>query len=372
MDALILSCGTGGGHNTAARAIKEEMEKRGFRTVMLNPYTLRSDKLADRIDNSYIEVVKKAPVVFGTVYKAGELYSRLPFHSPVYFVNGSMISAMEDYLRQHSFDVVITTHLYPAEILTNMKRRGMKLPKTIYVATDYVCIPFTEETECDAYVIPAEDLTDAFAGKGIPREKIFPLGIPVHSRFSPKISRSEARSRLGITPEGPILLVAGGSMGGGRIDRMINELDCESFRSRKIEQIIICGSNRVLYEKLCRHKIPHRKVIGYTDQMELYLNAADLFLTKPGGLSSTEAAVCGIPMLHMSAIPGCETSNVKYFSDRGMSIACHSAKDVIGSSFCMLGDNNLRQEMIRNQKKHVNGNAASQICDLAEKIGCQE
>ena len=186
MDALIMSCGTGGGHNTAARAIKEEMEKRGFRTVMLNPYTLRSDKLADRIDNSYIEVVKKAPVVFGTVYKAGELYSRLPFHSPVYFVNGSMISAMEDYLGQHSFDVVITTHLYPAEILTNMKRRGMKLPKTIYVQPITCVSHLRKKPSVMPMLSQQRILRMRLQGKGFREKKYFPWGFLFTAGFPQK------------------------------------------------------------------------------------------------------------------------------------------------------------------------------------------
>ena len=96
MDALILSCGTGGGHNAAASAIVEELTSRGHRAVMLNPYMLHSRRLAEKIDSLYIKAAQKAPTAFGAVYSAGELYRRLPFRSPVYFVNYSMVPLMEE------------------------------------------------------------------------------------------------------------------------------------------------------------------------------------------------------------------------------------------------------------------------------------
>ena len=82
-----------------------------------------------------------------------------------------------------------------------MKHKGLCPPKTIFIATDYTCIPFTEETECDAYVIPAAELAESFTGRGLPAEKLYPLGIPVHKCFSQGESRSEARARLGLDPD---------------------------------------------------------------------------------------------------------------------------------------------------------------------------
>lgn len=88
MDALILSCGTGGGHNAAASAVAEELTRCGHRAMLLNPYTLYSEGLAEKINNFYIKPVQKAPTAFGAVYSAGQLYRRLPVHSPVYYRNG--------------------------------------------------------------------------------------------------------------------------------------------------------------------------------------------------------------------------------------------------------------------------------------------
>lgn len=207
MDALILSCGTGGGHNSAAKAILQELQSRGHRATMLNPYTLQSDALARRINNTYITMARKTPRLFGAVYTAGQLYRKLPCRSPVYYVNRRMVPVMERYLSEHSYDTVFMTHLYPAEILTNMKNRGIRIPKTVFVATDYVCTPFTEETDCDAYVIPAKDLAPDYVRRGIPEEKLHPYGIPTSREFSENQSKADARRCLNLDSDKKYLLI---------------------------------------------------------------------------------------------------------------------------------------------------------------------
>ena len=366
MDALILSCGTGGGHDAAGSAVAEELTNHGHHVVMLNPYTLQSEQLAEKINHIYISAVRKAPLMFGAVYRAGQLYRQMPFRSPVYFLNRLMTSVMKEYLAQNHFDIIITPHLFPAEIITAMKHKGLCPPKTIFIATDYTCIPFTEETECDAYVIPSAGLAESFTGRGLPAGKLYPLGIPVHRCFSQGESRSEARTRLGLDPDRKYILAAGGSMGGGEIKKAIYALADLTAGRADTELIIICGSNRQLYDELKALSLPKVTVIGFTTDMAGYMKAADLFVSKPGGLSSTEAAVCGVPLVHVAEIPGCETFNAQYFSSRGMSRLCSTSGSGLQTALELLDDPLARDEMLKSQKALVPENAAAQICALAE------
>ncbi len=366
MDALILSCGTGGGHNSAAEAIREELVLRGDHAVVLNPYDLRSGRVAGRIDKAYISPVQKAPAVFGVVYKLGELYRRLPFRSPVYFLNGRMVSAMEAYLKQNHFDIVIMTHLFPAEILTQMKGRGIKIPKTIYVATDYTCIPFTEETDCDAYVVPHEKLVAEFEGRGIDEAKIFPLGIPVRRIFSSQISQEEARQRLGFEEHKKYILVSGGSIGAGKLEKVIKLLERKS--GDEIRVVVICGNNRKLYQRLGRKYGGKIELIRHTDEMAVYLRACDLYLTKPGGLSSTEAAVMRIPIIHLPPIPGCETKNARFFSRLGMSYRLKLKAGEVAQLVSRMEDVKKWEGARRKEQKNIRQDAAMQICELAGRM----
>ena len=107
-----------------------------------------------------------------------------------------MAKKLGRFLEANAFDVIVTPHLFPAETLTAMKRRGTLKQKTVAIATDYTCIPFWEETDCDYYVIPHEDLKEEFAAKGIPEEKLLPLGIPVRQSFYRKRSGQRQRDAV--------------------------------------------------------------------------------------------------------------------------------------------------------------------------------
>ena len=130
-------------HNSAAIAIADELKRRGHNVTFLDPYKLSSDKTEAYVGGSYTKLVQKSPLAFGFVYLLGSMYRKLPIHSPVYWVNKRMVNTMEQYLSEHEYDFIIMSHLYPSLILTNMKKSNIEIPKTMLVATDYTCIPFT-------------------------------------------------------------------------------------------------------------------------------------------------------------------------------------------------------------------------------------
>ena len=365
MDALILSCGTGGGHNSACKAIEQELSFRGHTVKILNPYLLEGPKTAENVNNAYNQLVQKAPSAFGMVYRIGNAYRKLPVSSPVYQINGIMAPLLEAFLRENHFDAIAATHLFPAEILTNMKRHRKSVPATYFIATDYTCIPFTEETDCDHYVIPTKELTGEFVSRGIPKERIVPLGIPVGRQFREQMSRDEARTRLGLDLQANYILVAGGSIGAGQIDHVVSLL-LEHY-SDAVRVIVICGNNHTLYRHL-RQAYPGRCILlEYTAQMAEYLRACDLFISKPGGLSSTEAAVVGVPLIHITPIPGCETRNMTFFEEHGMCYAVRTPKNQLIAACDKLLDPIRQQEMKKNQHKVISADAAAAICRLIEQ-----
>lgn len=367
MDALILTCGTGGGHNSAAEAIRQEFTRRGDRATVLNPYDLGGGKRARQLDWAYISLVQRAPWGFGFIYKLGDAYRHLPWRSPVYHLNKKRAAVLRDYLREHPADVVVTTHTFPAEILTQMKSQGMERPKCIFVATDYTCTPFMEEADCDANVIPARDLTEEFHRKGIPLEKLKPLGIPVRREFVEPVSREEARRALGLEQDKRYLLLSGGSIGAGKLKRTIRFF--YERREKDTALIVICGNNEKLYQSLSKTYDPAAvKLIKSTDRMALYIRSCDLYLTKPGGLSSTEGAAMGTPLVHLPPIPGCETCNARFFRSRGMSVTFKGKKREVRQLLDQLEDASLWREMAARQHETVPGDAAAKICDLAKEL----
>ncbi len=366
MDALILTCGTGGGHNAAAFALAQELERGGHNAAVLNPYALNSAKREKLIDNAYISLVQNAPKLFGFIYRLGDIYRHFPWRSPVYLLNRKAADNLKAHLDSSGCDIIITTHPFPAEIVTNMRNHNIPAPPILFVATDYTCIPFVEETECDGYVIPHESLTDEFAGRGISRDKLYPLGIPVKAEFTGNISKTRARTLLGIDENRRLLVVSGGSIGAGPLEKVIALLLKHIDSGYRIA--VICGDNDKLYERLKKRFGMSVRLLHKTPHMELWVKACDFFLTKPGGLSSTEAAVAGVPLIHLPPIPGCETKNAEFFSSRGMSVTMADRKDDVQAVLAMMNDTLFWNGVVAKQHECIPSDAASQICKLAEKL----
>ena len=277
---------------------------------------------------------------------------------------------MQEYLEAHNYDVVIMPHLFPAEILTFLKRRAKRVPKTVFIATDYSCIPFTEETDCDRYVIPSDLLKDDFIRRGIPEEKLLPLGIPVSRDFSRALSQAEAKAFLSLEPELKYILLSGGSMGAGSMAQTVKRLSEELKKQPGWGLIVICGSNNRLYGQLSElySSSSRIKLVKRTPYMAWYLKACDVFITKPGGLSSTEAAVSGVPIIHVSPIPGCESINMRFFTEHHMSLDGGKEPEQLLKALDQALQKETAENIISSQSNIINKNAASQICAALNEL----
>ncbi len=368
MEALVLSCATGGGHHAAAQAMCEELESRGHRADFLDPYTLYGSDLDARVGNCYVKCAQRLPGLFGGIYRIGNLYRRLPGKSPVFWANHRSADYLQAYLERHSYDVILITHLFSGEILTHLRRRGVSLPKIFFISTDYTCIPFTEEIDCDFFVIPSPALKQEYCLWGIAPEKLLPMGIPVRQAFREKTGREKALEHLGLNPGCRYLLMAGGSIGAGKILDAVSVLRPYLRDHEDTRLIVICGTNDKLYEKAKRkfREEPQILLIQRTDCMAEYLKACDLYISKPGGLSSTEAAVANIPLIHISPIPGCETENQKFFSERGMSIGVKDLKKELPQAILRLTDGEAAGRMKNAQREGIDPFAAEKIAAFVE------
>lgn len=367
MEALILSCSTGGGHNAAGAAIESELARRGWKTAMLDPYALLSGSVDQIVGGVYVGIAQKSPKLFGKIYAAGNLVRNIPWKSPVYLANWGMAAVLADYLERHPVDAIFMPHVFPAEIITGMRARGYALPMTVFVATDYVCIPFTEETDCDCYMTPSPALTADFLSRGIPRRKIYPFGIPVRREFSQEMSKKEAADRLGLSPDSRYLVLSGGSMGAGEMETDVALLHRWLGRHPDYRLIVICGSNQSLYDRLNRQYGTSSQIqlLHSVDRMPDYLHLATVYMTKPGGLSSTEAAVAGVPLIHLSPIPGCEDCNLSFFADRGMSIPARHPEELVSALERALTPE-IARSMVGAQHKYIRRDSTERIAGFCE------
>ena len=179
------------------------------------------------------------------------------------------------------------------------------------ITTDYAVYPGADMIDVDQFFIPAADLAGAYREIGIPEDRLAVSGIPINSAFNNLDDKGSARRKLHLPQEGKIVLLFSGSIGCGRLDRIAPEL--EKRLSDDTTLIIICGHNSRLVKRLKEICGERTVVIGYTTRIAEYMAAADLCISKPGGLSVTEMTVAQVPMVLMLSVPGCETRNLDFF-----------------------------------------------------------
>ncbi|HOP66080.1 MAG TPA: glycosyltransferase [Bacilli bacterium] len=367
MKVLILSCNTGEGHNSAARAIYEEMKQRKVPCKMMNALSFANHKTAKIITDSFNKIVTKTPRVFGLMYKTGDLVSNSLLKSPVYLANILYAKKLYNYIISNNFDIIISSHLFPMEALTFLKFKYNLKAKCYGILTDYTCIPFLEETNMDAYFIPHEILKKELIKHKIPKEKIVPLGIPVMNKFIGKEDKLVARKELKLPIENKLIMLMTGGIGCGNVVFMLKSLLANLNNEEKI--VVLVGKNKDLIKNI-KDSFPKNKriiIVPFTKKVNIYMDACDILLTKPGGLSTTEAAVKGVPFIHTLPIPGCETKNALFYEKCGMSLKANNIKELVIKTQELLRNEKLRRKIITNQTKHINKNASYDICNYIIK-----
>lgn len=370
MKVLILSCNTGEGHNSAARAIRNHLIEQDIDCTITDTLSLAGESLSRRVSQLYIYSTRTN--LFKYLYKIGTAVSEFleKVKSPIFLWNRSYSDRLEKLITRNGYDVVICVHLFPAEAITALKLKGRIKVPAIFVMTDYTCIPFLDETELDSYVIPHEHLLEEFAMNGIPRSKLHPFGIPVDSCFhrsSPKTeARTEAASLFGwnIRTDRNWFLVMTGSMGFGSTQEIIDETIGQSLDGTEV--FVVCGRNEKMrkeleYENRYLHTV---HPIGFTDQIPLFMDACDVIFTKPGGISSTEAMSKQIPIIHTDPIPGCETRNAEFFHYHGMSYSSTDPAQQVATALKLCSDRAYHDAMTGAQRLNAKPDTCRRIEDL--------
>lgn len=357
---LILSCGTGGGHNSAAKAILEELLSQGLEADFMEYLEIINTNLKNKVNEIYLKSTNNEGKTFKVAYKLGEIYQKTNIKSPVYGLNQLNKNKLYDYIKRNGYEYIITTHLFAAQALTAIKKEH-RINFTA-VATDYVCIPFWRETNPDFMITPSDELKSSFIDQGVKENKLIPLGIPVKRAYSEDYDINECKKKVGLDINKRYVLLLTGSMGFGNVEEIVDELNNNINR---INLIVACGTNKELYEKLKgkNNVIP----LEFTENIDLYMKSSDIILSKPGGLTTTEIAVLGKPFIHTMPIPGCENYNANFFESHKMSFKCMNIDEIVKNTKSLLDNKDLCNELVENQRKYMNRNSCRDLVNLIKK-----
>ncbi len=361
MRFLILSANTGGGHNAAAYAIQEELNRHGIESDVQDCLSFISEKTSDFISWGHSYIYKHMPRVFGRAYRMEEQ------HSSQFIRESIALGATKyhNFITEHDYQAVLCVHVFSSTLVTEEQRRyGKSLPH-FFVATDYTCSPGVGETEADAWFIPDEDLIGEFVLCGVPQERIVATGIPIRRVFSDGLDKTEARRRLGLPIGGRIVLMCCGSIGCGKMDRIVPQFAASLPSDTSL--VVICGNNDKLYDQLTEEAIPRVTVVGFSDEIAHYMAAADVCISKPGGLSTTELLASRVPSVLVLVVPGCETHNLSFATRKGLALGADDWETATVQALSLLTGEEKMDSIRRKLAAHNAGHGARNIVGFVRK-----
>mgnify|MGYP003928342845 FL=1 len=310
---LLLSEGFGAGHTRAAHALSVSLRQHSpnVQTKVLELGTFLHPTIMPIIYHAYRKTLTSSPRLYAMLYqkqnKMLSRFSQLALHRLFYAQTAEVI-------RQLRPDTIVCTHPFPNAVVSRLKRSGLNIPLCT-VITDYDAHGTWISPETYMYLVSTPEVKNKLLLKGVPQERIQVTGIPVHPSFLTRHDRNAVLRKYRLKNM-PTVLVMGGGWGIGPKDI------CEHLASwREQIQLIFClGNNekaiaKMSAEPLYRHE--HIRLLGFTNEVDKLMDVSDLLITKPGGLTCTEAMAKGVPMLLYDAIPGQEEENCQYFIENG-------------------------------------------------------
>lgn len=362
MKILILTCNTGQGHNSTANSIKEKFQKYNIQCDSADALSFVSKNMSDFIGNMHTKLYRYAPVLFDRGYELAE-------KNPSIFADDSVaynffclgIKKLEAFIQENCYTGIICVHPFSALMTTELIKNKTFNLKTAFVATDYTCSPGVAESNLDAYFIPHENLIGEFIACGVPEEKLIPSGIPVKDAFYHSGDKNLARRELSIPYSSRHILMMCGSMGCGPMEELTERL--KAIMPDNVYLTVVCGTNERLKRHIDKFACKNIEVLGFTDKVSLLMDSADLYVTKAGGLSVTEAATKRLPLVFIDAVSGCESYNRYFFLTRGMALASNDQSRLPRLILKRLLDDNALKKQKETMRKEFYKNPAEIICD---------
>ena len=328
---LILSATFGDGHKQVAKAISEAVN---YYASDLEPITIDvmlglHPYLYPVSNYFYKKIIKKFPIIYGYLYQKTKVRSSFSNKLDVLFSSG--MNTLLDTIRETNPRVVVSTYPFAASIISRLKESKLIDIPTVTVITDYTNHSYWIHPFTDQYIVGSEKVKDSLITAGVVSEKINCTGIPIMQKFSHTQPREQLAFKYGLKPNHFTILVMGG--GDGFIGKGIDTFKAFEKIDISIQLIIVCGRNKklqkLLSEELCNSK--HTLLIlGYCENVNELMAISDLLISKPGGVTITEAMVMELPLLIYKPLPGQEEENADYLMNLGLAMLCKDENDVIG------------------------------------------
>lgn len=353
---LVLSASVGAGHMRAAEAVELALKETIPDATVKNIDVLEmTNRLFKKLYGQfYLDLVNKAPHALGYFYDLLDQPRSSKGRSDRLrlYLEKLNLKSFVKFLKAEPWDLVINTHFLPAEIIASLRKKGeFELPQAT-ATTDFETHRLWVNQPCDRYFTATQEGSLYLKHWGVPAEDTFVTGIPIHPVFATPKDRKTCISKHGLAEDRPIVLQLSGGFGVGPIEKIFNGI---LSVERPIQLVTITGRNEKLKVQLSKVKPPSQhkvKVMGFTKEIDELMQAADLVVSKPGGLTTSEVLARGAVMVIVNPIPGQESRNSDYLLENGAAIKANNIA-TLGFKLNALLQDPTRLETLRTNVRRI-------------------
>ncbi len=334
---LICTHSAGFGHRKAAEALIE-----AFRTIspetgvyIIDPFEFARPYLNKLLIHIYLKILKRAPYIYRMLYEKGERSDR-DRHGYSFLwkliINQAFYQKLDLLVEEIRPTVILCTHPFAAVVMSRWReRKGAVTPAITGLITDYTVHPFWKGLNLEGYFTASPDLLPDITDGGISGEMVWATGIPVSRKFGRVAGKKRVRLDLGLNPYLKTILVMGGGFGLGDLDEVVK---CIGSSDLKVQLMVVTGINTGLQKRLKKLiadlGIPV-KVFGFVDNIPEFMAAADIIVSKPGGITVAEALAAKLPIIIWKPIPGQEVRNASFLVKKRLGRQVNDGTDLIAA-----------------------------------------
>lgn len=361
---VIFTASTGGGHNIAANSIRDHFIHNGYEAETMDAFKETSRFLDRIISKGYERIVHISPKTFGRMYKVANNETLSQYIMMV--ITDVMENDIQKILDEKSPDLIVVTHPLVTNVLACMKKDGLFQIPIVSIVTDYRIHQAYIHDYVDAYIVGSEYTKQTMIERGVEADCIYPFGIPVRKSFTDgKRSHGVKNCEVDLS----VLLMAG-SMGTSQMEKAFQSL---LLSRHDLKIIVVCGNNHKVQsriEKIVEEGIGDKivDVLGFADNIPELMDMADVIVTKPGGLTTTEAIIKNIPMIIPYYIPGQEEENADFLEETGMAIKVDKIKDLTKVVDYLVHNKDILDTMAWNMSELARDQSIDQIITLGSDL----
>jgi processive 1,2-diacylglycerol beta-glucosyltransferase len=376
MRILVLAASVGAGHVRAAEAVELALRQTLPDATVRNLDVLTLTNAAFRkiYGQAYLDLVNKAPHVLGYFYDVMDQPSKSGKNRRDRFrlaIEKLNLRKFIHFLKEEPWDLVINTHFLPAEIIASLRKAGELDVPQVTATTDFETHRLWVNQPCDHYFTATEEGALYLQRWGVPKTDTTAVGIPIHPVFATPKDKVACCAKHGLVGDRPVVLQLAGGFGVGPIEQIYRAiLDVEV----PLEVVAITGKNESAKKQLETVQAPPRhrtKVMGFTKEIDELMGAADLVLSKPGGLTTSETLARGAAMVIVNPIPGQESRNSDFLLENGAAIKVNNVATLAYKVTSLLREPERLKRLKENARRLGRPRAAFDVVERALKFAHQ-